>query len=340
MFKSARIKLTLSYIVIIMILTLSVSSIVYVNVNRFTQRALEIHERRVESRLREFPTPSRLPVGFQAPFTEDAILQVRKNTIVLLATVNIVVLLIGGGFGYWFAGKTLKPIEEMADKQKKFVADAAHELKTPLTSIKTQLEVSLRDKKRDVNDTDKLLKSIIDDVDSLSLLTKSLLLQSKYQEVNHSVNKATFDVEELINEVVKKMKERLDSKNIRIALKLEAIELRANRNEIAELLIILLDNAVKFNKDKGTITITTKKIDNTLKIEISDTGIGIDDKDIPHVFDRFYKADSSRTKVEHDGFGLGLSIAKDIVNKYNGKITLSSNLDKGSTFTVMLPVFG
>lgn len=338
MFKSARIKLTASYIVIIMTITLSFSSIVYVNVNRFTQRALEIHETRVENRLREFPRPPRLPEGFQAPFTEEAILQVRKNTILLLTAVNIAVLLTAGGFGYWFAGKTLRPIEDMLDKQKKFIADAAHELKTPLTSMKTQLEVSLRNKKRSTADTDKLLESVIDDVDSLSLLTNSLLLQSKYQENSQSGNKEILNIEKLINEVISKLQDRLDNKSIAIKSEFENIDFKANKQEIAELLTILLDNAVKFNKKSGTIKIHTKKLDEALKIDISDTGTGIDAKDVPYIFDRFYKVDTSRTKVEHDGFGLGLSIAKDIVSRHNGKITLTSKVDEGSTFTVMLPI--
>ncbi len=337
MFKSARKKLTLSYIGIIMTITLSFSSIVYVNVNRFTLRALEIHESRVENRLREFPRPPRLPEGFQAPFTQEAILQIRKNTILLLISVNIVILLTVGGFGYWFAGRTLKPIEDMSDKQKKFIADAAHELKTPLTSIKTQLEVSLRNKKRDSSDTDKLLESVIEDVDSLAHLTNSLLVQSKYQENSQVDNKETFSIEALINEILNKLQNRIDSKNISVKTELADIELTANKKEITELVTILLDNAVKFNKESGTITISAKKLDGLLNIDIADTGIGMDAKDTPHIFDRFYKADTARTRVDHDGFGLGLAIAKDIVHRHNGKITLVSEINKGSTFTLTLP---
>ncbi len=320
-----------------MTITLSFSSIVYVNVNRFTLRALEIHEKRVEGMLRDFPRPPRLPEGFQAPFTQEAILQIRKNTILLLTSVNIVILLTVGGFGYWFAGKTLKPIEDMSDKQKKFIADAAHELKTPLASIKTQLEVSLRNKKRDNRDTDKLLESVIEDVDSLSHLTSSLLVQSKYHENSQVDSKETFSIEALINGVLNKLQNSIDSKNISVITELAGIELTANKKEITELVTILLDNAVKFNKESGTITISAKKLDGLLKIDIADTGIGMDTKDIPHVFDRFYKADTARTRVDHDGFGLGLAIAKDIVHRHNGKITLSSEINKGSTFTVTLP---
>lgn len=338
MFRSARIKLTLAYVIIITVVTVIFSSVVYVNVNRFTQRALQMHERRVETRLREFPGgPMGLPDRFQAPFTQEAIAQVRRNTILLLVTANTTIIMLSGVFGYWFAGITLKPIEEMTKKQKKFVADAAHELKTPLTAIKTQLEVELRNKKFNLPKAKKLIGSTIEDVDSLTLLTNSLLKQSKYQD--HKVQKEyeTFNLKDLVEKATEKFRDKLSAKNIKIKVEVPDIKIKASKNSANELLTILLDNAIKFNKDGGSINITADKTAKEVEIKITDTGIGIDEEDVPNVFNRFFKADISRTKVEHDGFGLGLSIAKDIVESHGGHIYVESEKDKGSTFTVLLP---
>lgn len=338
MFKFARIKLTAMYLLIIMVITLVFSSLVYINVNRYTQRALVMHDRRIESSLREFRSMPNFPKHFQAPYTNEASEQVRKNTILLLVTLNTGILILSGIVSYWFAGITLKPIEEMTNKQKKFIADAAHELKTPLTVMKTQLEVNKRNKKLNLQGAKKLIDSTIDEVDSLTLLTNSLLKQSKYESNTNTKNYEAFEIKGLVTQVIKKFEPEINTKNITLTVNIENIKIKAQKDSIAELLTIILDNAIKFNKKNGNIDINIKKTGKNICLKIKNTGDYILAKDLPHIFDRFYKVDSSRTNSNQNGFGLGLSIAKGIVKAHKGKISVTSQKNKGTIFTIKLPL--
>lgn len=334
MFKSARIKLTAYYLFVIMLITLSFSGILYSSVTRQTQKALETQERRMRSRIYNSQnTPQHM---MQPLIDEEEAKEMRMKTLLTLGVLNIAVLLISGFPGYWLAGKTLEPIEKMIYKQKKFVADAAHELKTPLTAIKTELEVNLRDKNLNIKKAKSLLESTIKDVDSLTLLANTLIKQSKYQSRGGN-NKSTFSLKDLIQEAYEKLEPKAKEKGIDVKITGEEINLHSDRNAISEVVTIFLDNAIKFNKDKGAVSIKYQKKDHNAYIKIKDTGWGIEEKDLPHIFDRFYKADSSRSKSGTDGFGLGLSIAKDIIESEGGSISVESKKDKGTEFLIKLP---
>ena len=124
---------------------------------------------------------------------------------------------------------------------------------------------------------------------------------------------------------------------MKVSLEIDDSEFKANKSQITQLMRILIDNAVKFNKASGFIKIKSYKKGDLFCVEVSDNGVGISSEDIDKVFDRFYKVDESRTKVENDGFGLGLSIAKEIVKIHKGTITVQSNPDQGTTFKIKLP---
>lgn len=126
-------------------------------------------------------------------------------------------------------------------------------------------------------------------------------------------------------------------KHITIKLPKNNYYILANKEELTQLFTILIDNAIKYSYEKNTIIISTHKEAHMLSIDVIDTGIGIEKEAIPHIFDRFYRADSSRTKQNIPGYGLGLSIAKNIVQDHHGTITVQSEINKGSTFTVKLP---
>jgi len=336
MFKSARVKLTAYYLVIIMGITLFFSSVVYSTTISQTKRALEMQGRRMKNRIYNIPIPNQ-PLSPNEPIIDpDTIEMIQRNTLLTLASINIFILVITGVGGYWLAGKTLKPIEEMVEKQKKFTADAAHELKTPLAAMKTNLEVNLRDKKISLDKTKEIMKNTVKDIDSLTLLTNSLIKQSKYQ--NQKLNdKEVFELKKLAENVVRKLEPKFKEKEINVNVEGEEIEIKANKESISELLTIFVDNAIKFNKEKGSIEIKIEKKTECAVIKIKDTGPGIGERDLPHIFDRFYKSDISRSKNERDGFGLGLSIAKEIAEAHNGKISVKSEKDKGTEFTIKLP---
>ena len=115
------------------------------------------------------------------------------------------------------------------------------------------------------------------------------------------------------------------------------MKFEGNRQTLVELLVILLDNAIKYSPAQSEINLKTVKIDGKLFIHVSDQGIGIDEKDLPHLFDRFYRSDRSRTKTEVSGYGLGLAIAKEIVDRHKGNLKVESHPGQGATITVELP---
>ena len=318
-----------------MAITFSFSAAAYRSTTRQMERALEMQERRVKNRFFNIPNP---PFPPNEPIIDKEIVkQIEKETLTRLLLINVLILIGAGIPGYWLAGKTLKPIEEMAEKQKKFTVDAAHELKTPLTAMKTNLEVNLRDKNLDLKKAKTVLEGTINDIDSLTLLTNSLILQSKYQNYKNG-KRDSINLKESAQNVIAKLEPIAKEKKIKINLDADEIKTRGDENFVRELLTILVDNAIKFSKKEGKIEISIKAKNNWAQISVKDNGIGIDEKDIPYIFDRFYKADTSRSKNEAPGFGLGLSIAKEIVEAHKGKISVKSKKGTGTEFLIKLPL--
>jgi two-component system, OmpR family, sensor histidine kinase CiaH len=337
MFKSARIKLTLWYLAIIAAITLSFSSIMYLGISNTAERALQMHQLRIEKQLKRLPRYQQNMPRFQEPINEETVKDIKTRILIILGVVNGAILFIAGGLGYFLAGRTLAPIEQMIERQKKFVADAAHELKTPLTAMKTNLEVNLRKKDLKVKGAKEIISGTVADIDTLTSLTNSLLKQSKYQGGNHNSTKENVVLAQSVERVLKKLRPRIEKKELTVTRNLEKVALRGNKNALEELITILVDNAVKFNKQKGTILIELQERKDQICLKVKDTGIGIPKKDIPYIFDRFYKANSSRSKRKNEGFGLGLSIAKEIVKEHGGKIAACSDGGKETTVTVLLP---
>jgi signal transduction histidine kinase len=304
---------------------------------RTSIRAIGNFERGIEERS-NFGVPFRsnaLPESIRLEVIRD----IQSKTLTLLIVLNLVILVVSGSISYFLSGLTLKPIEKMVEKQKKFIADAAHELKTPLTSIKTQLEVGQKSNKFKGTESSTIVSSVIEDIDSLTSLTNGLLKASRYQMYESKSNLEKLNINELVIKTIESMSQKAKEKGIKISTKFEKgdLSLIGDKSAIRELLIILIDNSIKFNKSKGTIEISLTAESNNIFLTVKDSGIGIAKEDLPFVFDRFYKADNSRTRLNTEGFGLGLSIAKEIVTLHNGTISVQSVLSEGSTFLVTLP---
>lgn len=220
------------------------------------------------------------------------------------------------------------------EEQKRFVSDASHELRTPLTALKTSIEVNMKDKEFQAPAVQDLLKRNLFQIDKLQALTDNLLVLARYQTVSkiplHNVS-----LDEVIRNVVDKLQSLADKNSIQIKLSTFDIEIQGDKDRLSELFTILLDNAIKYSPDNETITITSFSDPKRATISIQDNGVGIAKKDLPLIFDRFYRAETARTK---EGYGLGLSIAKSIVEMHKGNIFVESEKNKGTKFTIQLPL--
>jgi len=327
MFRSARIKLTLYYLLIIMAVSLLFSGVVYRIVSDEVERGVR------RQAVRMMPLDDFLSSDFHDQIIVDA-----KNRIIFeLVVINAVILITSGGLGFFLAGKTLEPISGMMEEQKHFVADASHEIRTPLTAIKTEIEVALRDKKLDLKVAKEILKSNLEEIDKLKMLSDYLLNMNKYQNLNNNLSFESFDVSEVVSGSVVSVKSLAMIKKIQIVSDISRATILGNKQSVFELSTILLDNAIKYSPENGKITVRVYAQKHHVIFSVEDNGVGIKSSELPHIFDRFFRADFSRSKDNVSGFGLGLSIAKNIVELNRGKIDVESVVGKGSKFTVVLP---
>lgn len=332
MFHSARFRLTLWYLVIIAFISFLFSGIIYRDVVNELERGFFLAERR----LRGVSAPE-VPKQKAKLILEDELNDAKQIVFLRLLIFNGIILVIAGVGGYILAGKTLQPIEAALEKQKRFIGDASHELRTPLTSLKSEIEVALRDKKLNVSGAKKLLRSNLEETDKMQKLMNYLLSLSKYEGGQNNFIKKRIDLSKIVAENAEKYKSQAKSKNIKLTLSTTEVFAKVNGASIEQLVSILIDNAVKYTPQGKSISLSLRKTRNNAVIEVKDGGIGIGEKDLPHIFDRFYRSDTSRSKKEADGYGLGLSIAKSIVDAHKGEIKVESKVGKGSTFTIFLP---
>ncbi len=332
MFRYARIKLTVWYLLIILFISMVFSMAIY--------REAEHELGRIERRQRVWSERNRgeSPRSYRPDLLEPIqIKDIRKRIISTLVFVNGFILIFSGGLGYFLAGKTLKPIQEMVDEQNQFISDASHELRTPLTALKSAMEVFLRDKKLLLSDAKTLVTQNIEDVNKLQSLSDGLLQLTQYQKPNGHTQMQRALLSKVIREAVRKIQPLAKQKTITIEFSTSDYTIKGDEYALTDLLVILLDNAVKYSHKGSTVIINVKKADSTIAMSVRDEGIGIEKKDLPHIFDRFYRADSARSKTKTGGYGLGLSIAKKIIETHHGTIKVESKQGQGSTFIVQFP---
>jgi two-component system, OmpR family, sensor histidine kinase CiaH len=332
MFTSARLKLTAWYLLIIMFISISFSLVIYQGLMVEVRRFALIQRTRIQRFLPQDPAPS-------IYVDEDLISEIQKRIIIELGMINFFILISAGALGYFLAGKTLYPIQTMVEEQNRFISDASHEFRTPLTALKSSLEVSIRDKNIGIEEAKKIMAESIKDVNDLQRLSDSLLQLSQYEKPKTSQKFEKISLKQLINESLKKIEQLAKNKNITIKENGINGNLYGDRYSLTDLLVILLDNAIKYSQEKSVIKISCKKVKSSVLISVIDEGIGIDKADIPHLFDRFYRTDKARLKKGIKGYGLGLSIAKKIVEQHNGTIEIESKLKKGTTLIISFPLY-
>ncbi len=286
-------------------------------------------------------------------------------------------IIIAGGVGWFLAGKALKPVDEMTriarritaerlnqrlpivkpDDElgrlastfnemiarlersfrqiKQFTADASHELKTPLTVMKGEVEVALKSR-ADEKELREVLVSILEEIDRMNEVIKGLLTLAR-TDVEEATIKEPVSLDDIVRERCEQFKKLANTKGLKLNVDIEKdVVVLAEPVRIGQVIYNLVDNAIKYTPRGGSISVTLNKRGRCAILRVSDTGIGIPEEELPYIFDRFYRVDKARTGGS--GVGLGLSICKEIINTYGGKIEVESKPNEGTTFTVYLPL--
>jgi signal transduction histidine kinase len=329
MFHSAALKLTLWYLAIIMAISLVFSVSLYHvsgdelgrNVNRQIRYYSDILA----------PNES-VDYGLLRQHQLDQDLNHLKGNLVFF---NILVLTGGGIASYWLARRTLDPIEQALDAQSRFASDASHELRTPLTAIQAENEVALRNKSLTKGQAVDLLKSNLEEVAKLRSLSEGLLKLASGNGQVHDPQ--TVALKSVAQAAIGRYEKAAQSKKIRLVNDIRETKVMGDANGLTELLAIFIDNAIKYSPPGSSVKLSAARHGKQTRLVVEDRGQGIQPADLPHIFNRFYRTDSSRHKNGNDGFGLGLAIAKQIAQAHNGYIEVNSTPGKGTKFTVFLP---
>ena len=261
--------------------------------------------------------------------TLNNLLQMLIIGTIILDTISILA-------SYILSKKMMMPIYNAYKRQTEFVANASHELRTPLTIIQAKQELLLQEPESKIIDKSEDINLTLKETRRLSKMIKELMALARSDSNEYVLNKEEVNIDELIQEIVKPYKDyaELEKKTIKLELNYKK-EIKVDKNKITELLIILLDNAIKYTGENDIITIKTYSKDGKCNIEVVDTGIGISDEGLKRVFERFYREDKARTR-EKGGTGLGLSIAHTIVTRHKGSIKAMHNKPKGTIFLVRI----
>jgi two-component system OmpR family sensor kinase len=228
--------------------------------------------------------------------------------------------------------QTLERLDTLFASQQRFLGDVSHELRTPLTVIKGNVGLI-----RKIGVDEESLMSIEGEVDRLTRLVGDLLLLNQAESGIMPLDFVKVDLDSVLLEVFQQMKVIAGEKINLILDNFEPVEINGDRDKVKQVFLNLAGNALQYTPQGGEVHIAMNKSDGWVRVKISDNGPGIADKDIPHIFDRFYRGEKSRTRTSSSGFGLGLSIAQWIVVKHGGSIEVQSRPGGGTVFTVLLP---
>ena len=336
MFRSAVLKLTMWYLIIIMLISFCFSLALF----SVTSHDLQTNLRHQGDAFMRLAGPLGLPSQTFEAARQTAFDELQHQELLNLLRFNLAVLAFGGAASYFLARRTLNPIEAVMEAQGRFTGDASHELRTPLTAMRSEIEVALREPKLSPTESRDLLKSNLEEVVKLENLSQSLLQLARFGPQSGEFKRLEHDLSEPLKDAVLRTEKVAALRGITIDVELKHILVYGNAASLTELFATLLDNAVKYGTPKGSIKAVMKASSKEATIAIIDNGIGIKAEDLPHIFDRFYRSDSSRSKGTVDGYGLGLALASQIAGAHRGTINATSIEGEGSTFTFHLPLSG
>lgn len=257
---------------------------------------------------------------------------------IILIYGTIVGVLLSIFIGRYLTQYALVPIRKSWEQQERFVGDASHELRTPLAVIQNQAESLLQNPDETIYEHSDTISKILRESQKMKRLLSDLLLLAKSDSNELILHKKTFTISELLEDITMYFEDIAELQEISFSVrkKYEG-EMDADLEKIQQVLIILLDNAFKYKKEPAEISLECRAVNNKVIFIVKDNGIGIEKEHVPFIFDRFYRVEKSRSRQGQGGHGLGLSIAKWIVEAHHGTIEVNSEINKGTEFVLTFP---
>ena len=279
-------------------------------------------------------TPFGTKIAFMERSQYDNILFQLLKTFILIGFISLIILLL---ISIYLTNKSIIPIKETFEKQKQFIADASHELKTPLAIIKTNTSLILSQPDDSIKNQSKWINYINSQTDRMSVLINEMLSLAKMDTAENQPPLVPINMSKIVQSMILMFEAIIYENNINLETNInESLFVNGDKESLKKLFSIIMDNAIKYTDKEGTITVSLFTYKNKVKMIIRNTGEGIEPENLERVFERFYRVDSSRDR-ETGGYGLGLSIASSIVKQHKGKIYATSKVGSYTSFIVELP---
>ena len=313
MFKNARLKLTVLYVLIVAVIVFGFSIFLYQSIGH---------------NLRDVSDDDFAGPEFHQHFVANTLDTLQYE----LLFADLIIIIASAGLSYMLAGRTLKPIQKSVEAQKAFAANASHELRTPLSVMRNDMEVFLRNPNQTKELASRTMNSNMEEVERMSGIVENLLLLAR-SDNGVKPTLSTVDLTGLVKKMVEKVEPLAKKKNIQFKFVSQGtLSIKGDSASFERAILNILQNSIEHSSMGGSITIETAKSGSQAIIKVIDTGSGIDEKDLPHIFTRFYKSEIST------GSGLGLSIVKEIVEQHEGEILIESVKGKGTTVVITTPL--
>ena len=259
-----------------------------------------------------------------------------NQLVLILVPIGLGALALAAAGGLLMSRRAMQPVRDAFGRQRTFIADASHELKTPLTLIRADAEVLSRGIKN--QDEQELVDDILDETDWMNAALSDLLVLARLDAGRLAVERNPFDLAATIAEAAERFAARATAERKRLEVRYSGkLSARGDARRTGQILAALLDNALRFTPPGGLITMEGRGGDKRVEATVTDTGPGIHAEHLPRIFDRFYRAEAARTRVS-GGTGLGLSIARDLARAQGGELMADNAPDGGASFTLGLPV--
>jgi OmpR-family two-component system manganese-sensing sensor histidine kinase len=265
--------------------------------------------------------------------------EILSESFVSLLLILPVIMILTWIIAYKTSKTILQPVEDSYKKLKQFTEDASHELKTPISIIRTNIDVVLEKEQPTNIELIRKMNVISRSINRMSKTIAQLLLIARVDSEGIKISKTSINLNNFISNIIEDFKILSDKKNINLNISTnEKFTIQVDPYLMEHILSNLIDNAIRYTPENGNVTIDIKQTaDNKfIVISISDTGPGIGKEDLPYIFDRFYRTDKSRSR-KTGGVGLGLAVVKEFTSLLNGKIEVKSEIGKGTTFYMYLP---